>query len=181
MPATATDVAFWAEYGSFDRDKTYLAWQRDALVRAGLDGALLYTADGGPQLPNGTLADLPAVVNFGEGEAAGSFSALATFRPGGPMMTGEYWAGWFDQWGRPHSVTNAATQEAELAWMLDRGYSVNLYMFHGGTTFGFMNGANLDRGRYLPQTSSYDYDAALTNRAGSRPSTWRFAMSSRAT
>src|SRR5262249_42590264 len=48
-----------------------------------------------------------------------------------------------------------------LAWMLERGYSVNLYMFHGGTTFGFMNGANLDRGRYLPQTTSYDYDAAL--------------------
>jgi beta-galactosidase len=45
--------------------------------------------------------------------------------------------------------------------MLERGYSINLYMFHGGTTRGFMNGANIDNGRYLPQTSSYDYDAAL--------------------
>jgi beta-galactosidase len=45
--------------------------------------------------------------------------------------------------------------------MLERGYSVNLYMFHGGTTPGFMNGANIDNGRYRPQTSSYDYDAAL--------------------
>ncbi len=162
------------EYGSFDRDKAYLAWQRDALVRAGLDGALLYTADGGPQLPNGTLADLPAVVNFGEGEAEESFSRLAAFRPGGPMMTGEYWAGWFDQWGRRHSVTNAARQEAELAWMLERGYSVNLYMFHGGTTFGFMNGANLDRGRYLPQTSSYDYDAALNESGRLTPKYFAF-------
>ncbi len=162
------------EYGSFDRDKAYLAWQRDALVRGGFDGALLYTADGGPQLPNGTLADLPAVVNFGEGEAEDSFRQLAAFRPGGPMMTGEYWAGWFDQWGRPHSVTNAAKQEAELAWMLERGYSVNLYMFHGGTTFGFMNGANIDRGRYLPQTSSYDYDAALNESGRLTPKYFAF-------
>jgi beta-galactosidase len=37
-------------------------------------------------------------------------------------------------------------------------------MFHGGTTFGFMNGANFDagpNGHYYPQTTSYDYDAAL--------------------
>ena len=44
--------------------------------------------------------------------------------------------------------------------MLSHGYSVNLYMFHGGTTFGFMNGANIDGGRYHPQTTSYDYDSS---------------------
>lgn len=149
------------EYGSFDKDKTYLAWQRDALVRAGFGGVLLYTADGDVQLPNGTLPDLPAVVNFGTGGAENAFKRLAAFRPDGPMMTGEYWAGWFDHWGRRHSTTNADRQTEELAWMLERGYSVNLYMFHGGTTFGFMNGANIDNKRYFPQTSSYDYDAAL--------------------
>lgn len=149
------------EYGSFDRDQAYMTWQRDALVRAGLAGAYLYTADGGAQLPAGTLADLPAVVNFGTGGAEDSFKRLAAFRPGGPMMSGEYWAGWFDHWGVAHHVTNASQEAAELDWMLGRGYSVNLYMFHGGTTFGFMNGANMNRTQYLPQTSSYDYDAAL--------------------
>ena len=150
------------EYGSFDQDKAYLEWQRDALKRAGLDGALLYTSDGPPQLPAGTLPDLPAVVNFGTGGAEGAFKALESFRPDGPMMTGEYWAGWFDQWGRNHQVTNMSRQAGELEWMLERGYSINIYMFHGGTTFGFMNGANVDNGRYFPQTSSYDYDAALS-------------------
>jgi len=149
------------EYGSFDRDQAYMTWQRDALVKAGLGGAYLYTADGGAQLPNGTLADLPAVVNFGTGGAEDSFKRLAAFRPGGPMMSGEYWAGWFDHWGVAHHVTDGAKEAAELEWMLARGYSVNLYMFHGGTTFGFMNGANMNRTQYLPQTSSYDYDAAL--------------------
>ena len=58
--------------------------------------------------------------------------------------------------------------------MLGRGYSVNLYMFHGGTTFGFMNGANVDRGRYLPQTSSYDYDAALNESGRLTPKYFAF-------
>ena len=149
------------EYGSFDKDTLYMEWQRDALKHAGFTNVMLYTADGGVQLPNGTLPDLPAVVNFGGGGATGEFAKLQAFRPDGPMMSGEYWAGWFDQWGLAHHTTNAAQQTRELAWMLDHGYSVNLYMFHGGTTPGFMNGANIDRGRYLPQTSSYDYDSAL--------------------
>jgi beta-galactosidase len=54
-------------------------------------------------------------------------------------------------------------QLAALRWMLSRGYSVNMYMLHGGTSFGFMNGANGSPGAhdYWPQTTSYDYDAAL--------------------
>ncbi len=45
--------------------------------------------------------------------------------------------------------------------MLDQGGSFNLYMFHGGTSFGFMSGANFYDDAYQPQTTSYDYDAAL--------------------
>ena len=149
------------EYGSFDKDKAYLEWHRRALLDAGFGGALVYTADGDVQLPNGTLDGVPAVVNFGVGGAENAFKRLAAFRPGAPLMTGEYWAGWFDHWGRAHANTNLPRQTRELTWMLERGYSINFYMFHGGTTRGFMNGANIDNGRYYPQTSSYDYDAAL--------------------
>jgi beta-galactosidase len=35
-----------------------------------------------------------------------------------------------------------------------------VYMFHGGTNFGFTNGAN-DEGTYAPIVTSYDYDAPL--------------------
>ncbi len=162
------------EYGSFDRDKAYLAWQRDALQHAGFGGVRLYTADGDVQLPNGTLADLPAVVNFGTGDADSSFARLARFRPGDPLMSGEYWAGWFDQWGGKHAHSNSDRQVKELDWMLSHGYSVNLYMFHGGTTFGFMNGANIDGGKYHPQTTSYDYDSALDE--SGRPTPKYFAF-----
>jgi beta-galactosidase len=162
------------EYGSFDKDKAYMAWQRDALRHAGFGSVRLYTADGDYQLRDGTLPDLPAVVNFGTGEADSAFARLARFEPGQPLMSGEYWAGWFDQWGGRHAHTDAARQAGELDWMLGRGYSVNLYMFHGGTTFGFMNGANIDGGRYHPQTTSYDYDAALDESGRPTPKFYLF-------
>jgi beta-galactosidase len=148
------------EYGSFGKDAAYMQQVRDAIVAAGFGDVPLFTADGPEQLPFGTLSDLPAAVNFGPGSAERSFAALAKFRPDGLRMNQEYWAGWFDQWGKPHHKTNFEREARELDWMLSQGFSVSLYMFHGGTTFGFMNGANWDGG-YRPQTTSYDYDGAL--------------------
>jgi beta-galactosidase len=148
------------EYGSFGKDAAYMQQVRDAIVAAGFGEVPLFTADGPEQLPFGTLADVPAAVNFGPGSAERAFATLAKFRPDGLRMNQEYWAGWFDQWGKPHHKTNFERETRELDWMLSQGYSVNFYMFHGGTTFGFMNGANWDGG-YRPQTTSYDYDSAL--------------------
>ena len=161
------------EYGSFDKDKEYLTAIRDALSSAGLGEAMLYTADGPEELPDGTLPSLPAVVNFGPGEAPQAFKMLANFRPDQSLMAGEYWDGWFDAWGRKHSATDALQQEKELDWILAQGYSINLYMFHGGTSFGFMNGANFDKS-YMPQTTSYDYDAPLDE--SGRPTPKYFAF-----
>ncbi|MGH7670766.1 MAG: beta-galactosidase [Gemmatimonadaceae bacterium] len=162
------------EYGSFGNDKNYLHWQLGALRHAGFRDVYLFTADGDVELPDGTLPELPAVVNFGPGEADSAFARLARFKPGEPLMSGEYWAGWFDQWGQPHHTTDAARQTRELSWMLDHGYSVSIYMYHGGTTPGFMNGANVDGGHYHPQTSSYDYDAALDESGRPTPKYYMF-------
>jgi len=157
------------EYGSFSNDSLYMRAIKDAVIHAGFGAVLLFTADGPGQLPAGALSELPPVVNFGPGYADSAFAYLRRFRPSGPRMAGEWWAGWFDQWGGRHSVTDAAAEARELDSMLTRGHSVNFYMFHGGTTFGFLNGANYDRRNgYRPQTTSYDYDAAV-DEAG-RPS-----------
>jgi beta-galactosidase len=150
------------EYGSFGKDKIYLGRIRDTLKNAGLGEAMLYTADGGVQLPDGTLPDLPAVVNFGPGKAKSEFAKLQKFRPGAPVMSGEYWDGWFDHWGEKHHDTNSAQQAQELDWILSQGYSINLYMFHGGTSFGFMSGANWDHDTYEPDVTSYDYDSPVS-------------------
>lgn len=46
---------------------------------------------------------------------------------------------------------------SELTKMLQRKASVNFYMFHGGTNFGFMNGANVfdTWPYYAPDVTSY--------------------------
>ena len=77
-------------------------------------------------------------------------------------MSGEYWDGWFDHWGSPHQTTDAVQQARELDWILSQGASINLYMVHGGTSFGFMNGANWDHDQYEPDVTSYDYDAPIS-------------------
>jgi beta-galactosidase len=148
------------EYGSFGHDHEYMEGIRRAIVAAGLSEVPLFTADGPEELPSGTLPDVSAAINFGPGGAEKGFGTLAKFRPDGLRMNQEYWDGWFDAWGKAHHVTDGEKEAREIDWMLSRGYSVNIYMFHGGTTFGFMNGANFDVA-YAPQTNSYDYDAAL--------------------
>jgi len=80
----------------------------------------------------------------------------------GPYYIAEWYPGWFDSWGSPHQGSNANEDAGKLDTVLAAGISINLYMFHGGTTRGFMNGANMSKhDPYSPQTSSYDYDAPL--------------------
>ena len=149
------------EYGSFGSDHTYMEAVKQQVLDSGFTAAMLYTADGADFLEKGSLPELPAAINFGTGEAQHSFEVLKRSRPSGPFICGEYWAGWFDHWGARHENTDAGKQAEELAWMLRQGYSLSLYLVHGGTSFGWMNGANMDNGHYQPDVTSYDYGAAI--------------------
>ena len=149
------------EYGSFGADHAYMSAIRKMIVDSGFE-VPLYTADGSEArtLAGGTLPDTLSVINFGGGNPAREFDNFAKFRQGVPRMCGEYWVGWFDHWGEHHHATKPEESARGLEWMLSRGISVNLYMFHGGSTWGYMNGANLTR-VYEPDISGYDYDSPL--------------------
>ena len=148
------------EYGSFGKDKAYLGAIRRMIEDAGVE-IVRYTADGSSasMLAGGTLPDLPSVINFG-GAPQGEFANFAKFRQGVPLMCGEYWVGWFDHWGEKHHTGDNAVHLAGIEWMLERNIGFNLYMVHGGTTWGFMNGANFSNA-YEPDISSYDYDSPI--------------------
>lgn len=126
------------EYGAFGRGtiaetQAYLQEVKQELIYSGMGSTLLSTSNQPGDLAKGSLPDVPTVVNFGTGDARKAFQLLDKARPNGPHMTGEYWAGWFDKWGEKHHETDGATEAAEFRWMLEQGYSVSLYMFHGGT------------------------------------------------
>jgi beta-galactosidase len=153
------------EYGSFGNDHAYMEQNHKLLVEAGFTQSQLYTADGPDKVQDGSLPELPVGINFGgeeDGAAERAFAKLKEVRPDRPFINSEYWAGWFDHWGSDHANTHTEKQADNLRWMLAHGYSVSFYMFHGGTSFGDMNGANGDvPGTYEPDVTSYDYDAAL--------------------
>jgi len=148
------------EYGSYGSDKTYLAHLERGLRDRGFEG-LLFTSDGATDwmLEGGTLPHILKVANFGS-DPAGSFRKLREHQPEGPMMCGEFWAGWFDHWGEEHHKRDPEDAARCLDEMLAAGASASVYMFHGGTNFGFLNGANFSD-RYEPTITSYDSDAAL--------------------
>lgn len=150
------------EYGSYGNDREYLEFLRQGMIRRGID-VLLFTSDGTEDfmLQGGTLLpDVLATVNFGS-RPEQAFAKLREYQPGKPLICMEYWNGWFDHWGDTHHTRGFEDVVDVLDRILQSGASVNFYMFHGGTNFGFYNGANhIDF--YEPTVTSYDYNALLT-------------------
>jgi beta-galactosidase len=162
------------EYGSYGCDKDYLRYLEE-LTRAQDIDVLLFTSDGptDSMLQGGTLPHLLKVANFGSNAERG-FAKLREYQPEGPLMCGEFWNGWFDHWGTKHHTRAADDAAAVLDAILAQGASVNIYMFHGGTNFGFMNGANHHGEEYLPTVNSYDYDAPLSESGDPTPKFYAF-------
>ncbi|NKY09385.1 glycoside hydrolase family 35 protein [Cellulomonas hominis] len=157
---TVVAVQVENEYGAYGDDPEYLR-ALVAMVRdRGIEVPLLTCdqADDAMQ-ERGGLPELHRTVTFGA-RAAERLELLRRHQPRGPLMCMEFWNGWFDSWGQHHHVAPAETNARDLDDLLAMGASVNVYMFHGGTNFGFTNGAN-DKGTYAPITTSYDYDAPL--------------------
>jgi beta-galactosidase len=149
------------EYGAYGDDKDYLR----ALVELNRAGGItvpLTTIDQptDQMLSDGSLPELHKTGSFGS-RATERLATLRRHQATGPLMCAEFWNGWFDHWGAHHHTTSAEESARELDDLLATGASVSLYMFTGGTNFGFTNGAN-DKGVFQPTVTSYDYDAPLS-------------------
>src|SRR5579875_3909270 len=163
------------EYGSFGNDKAYMEAVKKLNIDAGFGSVVMYTGDG-PGDWGGTLPELPAAIDVGPGDVQNGFKKLLAFRPHSKLMyVAEFYPGWFDSWGKPHH-TGAPIEEQlkDINWVLSHGYSISIYMFHGGTDWGFMNGANVDSGHYDAQTTSYDYAAPLDEAGDPTPHYYAF-------
>lgn len=101
---------------------------------------------------------------------AADLRQLRLVQPSAPRIVTEFWPGWFDAWGREHHAKfDAQWNLYRLAQVLANGAQYNLYMFHGGTNFGFhggrtVGGDDLPGGAFI--TTSYDYDAPLREAGG---------------
>jgi len=144
----------------------------------------VFTSDGYWDIETTGVDDVWATINFDDNyrddRGWDNLARMDERQPGRPTMVTEYWSGWFDHWGEQYTGSRSLTDFSNnLGYILDHnnGSSVNMYMFFGGTNFGWMNGANsgsyfefgdvpnkhigLDW-YYKSDTSSYDYDAPLS-------------------
>ncbi|XP_047671176.1 beta-galactosidase-1-like protein isoform X2 [Tachysurus fulvidraco] len=153
------------EYGSyFACDHNYMRSLR-LLFRNFLgEDVVLFTTDGNTdkELACGSLQGLYATIDFGtDTNISDAFIRQRRFEPKGPLVNSEFYTGWLDHWGDNHTFVNSHKVSKTLRDMMDMGANVNMYMFEGGTNFGYWNGADHDT-RFRPVVTSYDYDAPLS-------------------
>lgn len=148
------------EYGSYGSDKDFVKKHLEVIQKE-LPGVVPFTSDGPNDwmIKNGTLPGIVPAMNFGGG-AKGAFANLEKHKGKTPRINGEFWVGWFDHWGKPKNGGSTEGFNNDLKWMLANNVSPNLFMAHGGTSFGFMNGANWE-GAYTPDVTNYDYGAPI--------------------
>ncbi|MFU0785690.1 MAG: Beta-galactosidase [Enterococcus gilvus] len=154
------------EYGSYGEEKAYLRSIKELMIEREIT-APFFTSDGPwrSTLRAGSMIEEGILVtgNFGS-KAKENFASMQRFfeehEKKWPLMCMEFWDGWFNRWNEPIIQRNPQELAEAVREVLAQG-SINLYMFHGGTNFGFMNGCSARGVIDLPQITSYDYGAPL--------------------
>ncbi|XP_031716803.1 beta-galactosidase-1-like protein 2 isoform X1 [Anarrhichthys ocellatus] len=149
------------EYGSYAKDGEYMPFIKEALLSRAIT-ELLLTSDNKEGLKRGGVKGALETINF-QKLNPNDIKYLDGIQPHKPKMVMEYWSGWFDLWGDLHHVYTAEDMMPVVTEILKLDMSINLYMFHGGTNFGFMSGAfAVGMPAPKPMVTSYDYDAPLS-------------------
>lgn len=169
------------EYGStkqpdanppFLPDKIYLEQLRQLMLDSNIT-ELLFTSDSPTSSGSlGSLSSLFQTANFGLGDPTPDFDKLKELQGNKPTMSTEFWSGWFNHWSEDKYNGNIIDFTSTLEKILKYPASVNFYMFHGGTSWGFLNGANMDNvaeETYHPDITSYDYDAPISEAGDYQP------------
>ena len=78
------------------------------------------------------------------GDAEAAFAVQRTVSPHGPLLNSEFYVGWGDNWGYPHQVHPAEASLPTFEDILKMNASVNVFMFHGGSDWGFQSGKELE-------------------------------------
>ncbi|MFL9913638.1 beta-galactosidase [Paraburkholderia sp. RL17-337-BIB-A] len=150
------------EFGSYASNPAYLEEIWQLWLREGIQGPF-YTEDGIRQLEQNRTNVTGGAIALSNGDAA-QIAAVGREFPAIPVMAGEVYPGWLTHWGDEILQGTAVDISGTLEAFMQLKLSFNLYVIHGGTSFGFYAGANVDAesGEYQPDITSYDYAAPIS-------------------
>jgi beta-galactosidase len=158
------------EYGSFGNDRNYLKWLDELWRKNGID--IPFTTGDGPTTYMLEAGSLPGLaVGLDSGSSLKDFELAQKMNLGVPVFSSETYPGWLTHWGEEWAKVKPEDIGKEVDFLMKNNKSFNLYVFHGGTNFGFTAGANADRiegtknginHSFMPDLTSYDYDAPVT-------------------
>ncbi|KAL3984630.1 Glycosyl hydrolases 35 family protein [Acanthocheilonema viteae] len=153
------------EYGSHKAcDGVYMKRLSDMVRYHFGSDVLQYTTDGSGEryLRCGTTSGAYPTIDFGptsRQNVNAHFALQRRYAPHGPLVNSEFYPGWLVLWGqRSQKLPSTAEMIDTADYMYYLGANINFYMFHGGTNFGYWNGAETA----APVITSYDYSAPLT-------------------
>jgi beta-galactosidase len=125
---------------------------------------LLFTTDGDVdvEMVCGNVPEVYGTVDFGTtGNVTEAYAVQKRHQPQGPFVCSEYYSGWMDHWGEQEHIVDPDLYAQMLDEILQLNGSVSMYMYHGGTNFGFISGSTNEGIEWSPIMTTYDYDAPL--------------------
>lgn len=148
------------EYGiTGPTNNDYMAALTKIFKEAGFDGQL-FTCEPGTRVWSDPGLRVPGLMYGRNGlkDDRGytqSVAGIGDF----PAYVPEVYTAWFSGWGEPIATRNSTIPQITnwVTYLLDHSYSFCLYVFFGGSNYGFDNGCN----EYLPVQTSYDYNAPI--------------------
>jgi len=149
------------EYGSYANDKIYLEALKTLWLQNGIK-VPFYTADGATpyMLEAGHLKG--TAIGLDSGSSDDDFNQASKADADAPAFSSETYPGWLTHWGEKWQRPDTNDLKKEVEYLLKNKRSVNFYVIHGGTNFGFSAGANaFSPTQYQPDITSYDYDAPV--------------------
>nr|XP_061801520.1 beta-galactosidase-1-like protein 2 [Nerophis lumbriciformis] len=147
------------EYGSFAKDDDYMPFIKEALQSRGIS-ELLLTSHNHNTIKSGGVEGALRSLKLQKLNQR-DIQNLNIIQPNRPTIVMDYCTGWYDVWGELHHVLPPEDAISTVIQILRLGMSINLYMFHGGSSFGFMSGGVAEP-YYKALVTSYDYDAPLS-------------------
>lgn len=150
------------EYGSYKSEHdemAYIEWLKDFWEKKGA-GPFYLSEGSAPHhlrfVPRGVAVGLDPADN------AWQMQTALKVAPGVPVFSSETYPGWLRHWGEGNWAPSRNALNS-VCWYMKDGVSFNLFVLHGGTSFGLTAGANTnpDGSLFQPDLSSYDYGSPI--------------------